>query len=94
MANNETDASKRIDDRIQELDDWRGQRLSEVRALIKDADPDVVEEWNVVAASKGHHAPRIEDDENVGEHLVEDGLEEAAHDQMVEARREELQQEG
>src|SRR3954468_12063360 len=55
---------------------------------------EVVEEWNVVASSTGHRAPRIEDEENVGEHLVEDGIEEAAHDQMVEARKEELEQEG
>jgi hypothetical protein len=55
---------------------------------------EVVEEWNVVASSTGHRAPRIEDDENLGEQLVSDGIEEAAHDQMVEARREELEQEG
>ena len=55
---------------------------------------EVVEEWNVVAASIGHRAPRIEDEENLGEQLVSDGLEEAAHDQMVEARKEELAQEG
>ena len=59
-----------------------------------DANADVVEEWNVVASSAGHRAPRVEDDESVGEHLVEDGIEEAVHDQMVEARKEELQQEG
>jgi hypothetical protein len=59
-----------------------------------DANADVVEEWNVVASSAGHRAPRIEDEENLGEHLVEDGIEEAAHDQMVEARKEELDQEG
>src|ERR1700750_1146624 len=53
-----------------------------------------VEEWNVVASSTGHRAPRIEDEENLGEQLVTDGIEEAAHDQMVEARREELEQEG
>ena len=34
-----------IDARIDELDDWRGEVLSRVRALIKRADPDVVEEW-------------------------------------------------
>jgi hypothetical protein len=34
-----------IDARIKELDDWRGKTLAHVRALIKDADPDVVEEW-------------------------------------------------
>ena len=55
---------------------------------------EVVEEWNVVASSTGHRAPRIEDEENLGEQLVTDGIEEAAHDQMVEARREELEQEG
>ena len=37
--------SRLIDARIKELDDWRGEALSHVRALIKQADPDVVEEW-------------------------------------------------
>ena len=34
-----------IDARIEELDDWRGDMLSRLRALVKEADPDVVEEW-------------------------------------------------
>jgi hypothetical protein len=34
-----------IDDRIEELRDWRGKTLSRLRALIKKADPEVVEEW-------------------------------------------------
>jgi hypothetical protein len=34
-----------IDARIKELDDWRGKVLSRVRALIKQADPEVIEEW-------------------------------------------------
>jgi len=34
-----------IDERISELGDWRGQMLSRIRALIKQAQPDVVEEW-------------------------------------------------
>ena len=34
-----------IDARIKELDDWRGKTLAKLRALIKAADPDVVEEW-------------------------------------------------
>ena len=34
-----------IDARIEELDDWRGETLARLRALIKQADPDVVEEW-------------------------------------------------
>jgi hypothetical protein len=56
---------------------------------------EVVEEWNVVASSTGHRAPRVEnDDENLGEQLVSDGMDEAVHDQMVEARKEELEQEG
>lgn len=38
-------ASSRIDDRIKELDDWRGKTLAKVRKLIKAADPEVVEEW-------------------------------------------------
>ena len=37
--------SRLIDARIEELDDWRGKTLSQVRALIKEADPEVVEEW-------------------------------------------------
>jgi hypothetical protein len=37
--------SRLIDARITELDDWRGKTLSHVRALIKQADPEVVEEW-------------------------------------------------
>jgi hypothetical protein len=37
--------SELIDARIRELDDWRGEMLSRLRALIKRADPDVVEEW-------------------------------------------------
>jgi len=37
--------SKLIDARIKEFDDWRGKTLSRVRALIKQADPDVAEEW-------------------------------------------------
>jgi hypothetical protein len=37
--------SQLIDARIKELDDWRGKLLSHIRALIKQADPEVVEEW-------------------------------------------------
>ena len=37
--------SKLIDARIKELDDWRGKTLARLRAVIKQADPDVVEEW-------------------------------------------------
>ena len=37
--------SRLIDARIKELEDWRGEMLSHVRALIQEADPEVVEEW-------------------------------------------------
>ena len=37
--------SRLIDARIKELNDWRGEMLARLRRLIKDADPDVVEEW-------------------------------------------------
>jgi len=37
--------SRMIDGRIKELGDWRGEMLGRIRSLIKQADPDVVEEW-------------------------------------------------
>jgi len=43
--------SQQIDARIKELDDWRGKMLSRVRALIKQADPEIVEEWKWKKAS-------------------------------------------
>ena len=43
--------SQQIDARIKELDDWRGKMLSRVRALIKQADPEIVEEWKWQKAS-------------------------------------------
>lgn len=44
-SNGATSASRLIDGRIRELDDWRGKVLARVRMLIHEADPDVVEEW-------------------------------------------------
>jgi hypothetical protein len=41
----EKNPSERIDERIRDLGDWRGEVLAKLRALIKEADPDVVEEW-------------------------------------------------
>jgi hypothetical protein len=37
--------SQLIDERIKDLGDWRGKMLSRIRALVKEADPEVVEEW-------------------------------------------------
>src|ERR687888_411063 len=48
MASNKTDASKLIDKRIRELGDWRGKALGKVRGIVKEADPDIVEEWKWV----------------------------------------------
>jgi hypothetical protein len=48
MADDTTNASELIDERIKELGDWRGTTLSTVRGIIKEADPDVVEEWKWV----------------------------------------------
>jgi hypothetical protein len=45
-------ASELISKRIAELGDWRGKTLENVRRLIKAADPDVVEEWKWVKATK------------------------------------------
>jgi hypothetical protein len=45
MTNDETDAAKAIDARIEELGDWRGRTLSRVREIIREADPAVIEEW-------------------------------------------------
>src|SRR5258708_510125 len=61
-----------------------------------DQNAEMTEEWNMVAGSSGHRAPRpgVEEEETLGEQLVTGGLEEAAHDQMLEARKEELEQEG
>src|SRR3954451_23501537 len=51
MATNETNASKLIDQRIRELGDWRGKTLGKVRGIIREADPDIVEEWKWVKAT-------------------------------------------
>jgi hypothetical protein len=54
MTEEEANFSKMIDERIRELGDWRGDRLARVRDLIRQADPDVVEEWKwAKAASSG-----------------------------------------
>jgi hypothetical protein len=45
MSTGHENASKLIDGRIKELGDWRGQMLARLRALVKAADPDVVETW-------------------------------------------------
>jgi len=41
----ERSPSEKIDGRIEELGDWRGAMLARLRALVREADPDIVEEW-------------------------------------------------
>ena len=45
MSNKSKPPSRMIHERIKELGDWRGKLLSRIRTLIKQADPEVVEEW-------------------------------------------------
>ena len=45
MAADDITAAERIDARIAELDDWRGETLARIRAVLTRADPDLVEEW-------------------------------------------------
>jgi len=51
-ASQDKSASENISKRIAELGDWRGKTLGRMRKLIKEADPDVVEEWKWVKATK------------------------------------------
>ena len=52
-------ASRLIDARIKELGDWRGETLARVRILIKQADPEVVEEWKWRGVPVWSHAGMI-----------------------------------
>ncbi|HET7322817.1 MAG TPA: DUF1801 domain-containing protein [Halococcus sp.] len=48
-------ASQLIDARIEELSDWRGEMLSRLRALVKQADPEIVEEWKYKGVPTWYH---------------------------------------
>ena len=82
--------------------DWE-QARRELLGVATDAAPEEVlepgetaEEWSAVAGETGHRAPRagVDDDEMLGEQLFAGGLEEGMHDSMVQARKDELSQEG
>jgi hypothetical protein len=51
--------SQLIDARIEELGDWRGETLARVRALVKQADPEVVEEWKWRGVPTWYHDGKI-----------------------------------
>jgi len=55
----ELSPSQLIDKRIEDLGDWRGDTLAEIRALIKQAAPDVVEEWKWRGVPTWYHAGMI-----------------------------------
>lgn len=59
MADDDITASQRIDARIAEFDDWRGETLAQIRAVIKRADPEVVEEWKWRGVPVWSHAGMI-----------------------------------
>jgi hypothetical protein len=48
--------SELIDARIQEVGDWRGEMLARIRALVKEADPEVTEEWKWRGVPTWYHA--------------------------------------
>ncbi len=50
-ASQDQSAPKRISERVAELGDWRGETLARMRKLIREADPDVVEEWKWAKAT-------------------------------------------
>jgi hypothetical protein len=54
-ANEGQSASELISNRISELGDWRGETLGRMRKLIKEADPDVVEEWKWMGTPTWSH---------------------------------------
>jgi hypothetical protein len=55
-ASDRVSASMRIDKRIADLGDWRGERLAEIRKLIHEVDPEVVEEWKWMGSPVWSHA--------------------------------------
>ena len=55
-SSDQMSASKRIDQTIADLGDWRGERLAEIRKLIHEVDPEVVEEWKWMGTPVWSHA--------------------------------------
>jgi hypothetical protein len=61
--------SELIDARIEELGDWRGEMLSRLRTLVKEADPDVVEEWKWRGVPVWYHDGMICTGETYKDHV-------------------------
>src|ERR1035437_6365409 len=84
-------ASELISKRIAELGDWRGETLSRMRKLIKEADPDVVEEWKWIGTPIWSHDSIIctgESYKNVVKHTFAKGasLKESGPSLQLESR--------
>ncbi len=58
-----------IDERIEELGDWRGEMLARIRGVIKEAEPDVVEEWKWRGVPTWYHDGMICTGETYKEHV-------------------------
>jgi hypothetical protein len=54
-SSDDMSASKHVEKRIADLGDWRGERLAEIRTLIHEADPEVVEEWKWMGSPVWSH---------------------------------------
>src|ERR1700712_5832146 len=61
--------AEKIDERIAELGDWRGERLAQVRKLIKDADPEVEETWKWRGVPVWEHAGIITTGESYKDYI-------------------------
>jgi hypothetical protein len=68
MAKNDS-PSKLIDGRIKELGDWRGETLARIRTIIKQADPEVVEEWKWRGVPVWYHDGMICTGETYKDHV-------------------------
>ena len=55
LAKKKVDASKLIDQKIASLTDWRGRTLANIRKIIRDTDPDIIEEWKWMGTSVWSH---------------------------------------
>jgi hypothetical protein len=62
-------ATRLIDERIEELGDWRGETLARIRALIREADPRVVEEWKWGGVPVWSHDGQICTGESYKDHV-------------------------
>lgn len=59
MSEKRLTPSRLIDERIKELGDWRGKMLAQIRSLIKQGDPEVVEEWKWRGVPVWYHAGKM-----------------------------------